>query len=228
MDYIINIIFYLHVLSAGIATFYGIKLLKVKPTNYIVLLAGISFFADIINAINSYYYMELGIDLGIRYVGHYYRILELILLVLFFNHFKYDVKLKIALNVFTGFIITYFIFYETRLFQLDVNSTTIRTTSAITTIFFGMLFFKSIITKMEVPNIEHWAPLYIVSAFFIYFCGVIISFFVYTPMFNIDFETGNYLWAFHNLWLIVRNVLIIIGFYFTYKTKYKWESIRIS
>jgi hypothetical protein len=227
MGYIIEIIFYISFISAGLAMLYGLGLLRLKTINLLVLLVAISFLADVINAVSSYYYTELKIDLGIRHVGDIYRIIELIILSQFFNSFLFNKKVKTFLNVTAVLIVVYFIIFETNFFQNYADSTLVRISSALLVISFSLLFFKSVITKMEVPNIAQWPLFYFISALFIYFSGVLIAFFLYEPMMRIDIGAGNYLWTFHNAWLIVRNMLLIIGFYYTYKTNYKWSPISI-
>ncbi|MTI41997.1 hypothetical protein [Fulvivirga lutimaris] len=227
MKLFFDIIFYTSFITAGLAVVLGLKLLKEKVINLFVILVTISFFADVLNASSSYYYLKKGIDLGIRNVGDVYRILELILLTLFFQSFDYKKIIKITLITFVGLSILYFVIIYQQFFQIDQDSTPMRLSSAFVSITFGLLFYKSVITKMDVPLITSWPPFYFVTSVFIYFCGVVIAFLLYYPLFKIDKETGLYLWSFHNAWLIIRNILLIIGFYYTYKTKYKWSPISI-
>jgi hypothetical protein len=227
MKLFFDIFFYTSFITAGLAAVIGFKLLKEKVINLFVILVAISFFADVLNAINSYYYLKKGIDLGIRNVGDIYRIIELILLTLFFIAFDFKKTIKHILLIIVGILILHFIVVYQEFFQINTDSTPMRLSSATLTIIFGLLFYKSVITKMDVPLITSWPPFYFVTSVFIYFCGVVIAFFLYYPLFKMDKETGLYLWAFHNAWLIVRNILLIMGFYYTYKTKYKWSPISI-
>lgn len=228
MGYIFDIIFYISFISAGIAAFFGLRLIKVWPINLLVLLVGISFLADVINAFNSYYYTEFGVDLGIRNVGATYRILEFFILVLFFRSFLFDITLKNILLIVSIITILYFISIQPDYLKIRADSTIMRVSSAVLTIVFGMLFYKSVITRMEIPNIEKWPPFYLISAMFIYFSGVLMALILQFPIMDIDKLAGNYLLTFHNAWLVVRNILLIIGFYYSYKTKYKWESISLT
>lgn len=228
MGYIPNIIFYTSILSAGIASIIGSKLFFKRPLNLFVLLVWLSFLADIVNAINSYYYLTLKIDLGIRNVGGIYRTIELVILCLFFQTLISNKKIKYLLSGVSIFIPIYYIWLKTNFFQQFGSYTEIRNLSAFLAIICSLLFFKSVITKMEVPEINKWPPFYFISSQFIYFCGVLVAFFLYKPIYKIDFFASSSLWAFHNTWLIVRNILLIIGFYYTYKTKYKWEPISLT
>lgn len=227
MKLFFDIIFYTSFITAGLAAVVGLKLLKERVINLFVILVAISFVADVLNAISSYYYLKQGIDLGIRNVGDIYRILELILLTLFFQSFGYKKVIKITLSTFVSLAILYFVIEYQQFFQINQDSTPMRLSSALLTITFGLLFYKSLITKMDVPLITSWPPFYFVTSIFIYFCGVLVAFFLYTPLFQEDKASGLYLWSFHNAWLIVRNILLILGFYHTYKTKYKWEQISL-
>ncbi|MEQ8477024.1 hypothetical protein [Fulvivirga sp.] len=227
MSYIFDIVFYASFISAGTSALFGLKLIRIRPINMLVLLVSISFLADVINAISSFYYLEFKIDLGIRSVGAAYRILEFLIIVLFFRAFDYSVTLKNVLTLLSSVLVIYFISIQEDFFNIRVDSTIMRVSSACLVILFGMLFYKSIITKMEVPNIEKWPPFYLISALFIYFSGVLMALILQRPITKIDLQVGSYLLMFHNILLIVRNVLLIVGFYYTYKTKYKWEHISL-
>ncbi|MEQ9167733.1 MAG: hypothetical protein RLO12_15850, partial [Fulvivirga sp.] len=224
MGYIFDIIFYTSFITAGVAAIYGLNLIRLKTINLLVLLVVISFLADVIQAISSFYYTQYNVDLGIRSVGSIYRILEFMILMVLFRSFNYNLIVKNLMTILAITLTLYFIKVQPDFFRIYVDSTLIRISSASLVIIFGMLFYKSIITKMNIPNIEKWPPFYFFSALFIYFSGVLIAFFLYYPMMRIDRAAGSYLWSFHTAWLIVRNILLIIGFYYTYKTKYKWES----
>lgn len=227
MDYIVDLIFYTSLTLASAAAIYGLGLIKRKALAYLVMLLWSSAIADIIQAISSHYYTHYQIDLGIRGVGAAYQIIEFLLLVFFFCCLKFNKILKSLLKVASLVFVIYFISIQPAFFKIFVDTTILRLTSATMVIIFSMLFFKKIITKMEIPNITSWPPLYFMSAFFIYFSGVFVSFFVIIPIQRIDVDMGNYLWIFHNSFLIVRNILLILGFYYTYKTKYKWSPISI-
>uniref|UniRef100_UPI0040491D5A hypothetical protein n=1 Tax=Fulvivirga sp. TaxID=1931237 RepID=UPI0040491D5A len=222
-----NFIFYLSFSTAGLAAIIGSKLIQSKTINLLVVLVAISFLADVINAINSYYYMELKIDLGIRNVGGIYRVLEFMILCQFFNSFKMNRNAKRVLNTLTILMPAYFIIFLTDFFKVHADVTTISASSAFLTIIFSILFYRKVIMQMVLPNINKWPPFYLISSQFIYFCGVIVAFFIFKPIMIIDYYVGMAIWTFHNAWLIVRNILLIIGFYYTYKTKYKWSPISI-
>lgn len=227
MSYITDYIKYASFISAGIAAAYGFGLLKHKTINALVILVWVSFLADVVNSINYYYYVTLEIDLGIRHIGDTYRIIELIILSKLFTSFQFNSKAKLFIRTASILISLYYLVIETNFYQIDAPSDVIRASSAILTIVISLLFYKSVITKMEIPNINMWPPFYLISSQFIYFCGVIVAFFIYQPMYNADYFASRTLWAFHNVWLIVRNILLIIGFFYTYKTKYKWEQISL-
>jgi hypothetical protein len=227
MDYIVDFIFYTSLTTATIGGIYGFSLLKNKALNYLVLLLWVSAIADIIGAISSHYYTYYQIDLGIRGVGATYQIIEFLLLVFFFGCLKFNKNLKRLLKGTALVFVIYFISIQPAFFKIFVDTTILQLTSAILVITFSMLFYKSIITKMEVPNITHWPPFYLISALFIYFSGACFSILVLNSIYRIDIDMGNQIWVFHNASLIIRNILLILGFYYTYKTKYKWGSIRI-
>lgn len=222
-----DLVFYCSFITAGLAALVGSKLVKRKTINLLVVLVGISFLADAINAFNSYYYMELKIDLGIRNVGGVYRVLEFMILCQFFNSFVINRKVKIVITVLAILAPIYFTVFLTDFFQINADVTTISASSAFLTIIFSILFYRKVITQMVLPNINKWPPFYLISSQFIYFCGVIVAFFIFKPIMIIDYYIGMAIWTFHNAWLIVRNILLIMGFYYTYKTKYKWSPISI-
>uniref|UniRef100_UPI00404AAF4A hypothetical protein n=1 Tax=Fulvivirga sp. TaxID=1931237 RepID=UPI00404AAF4A len=228
MDYIVDFIFYTSLTTTIIGGIYGFSLLKNKAINYLVLLQWASAIADIIGAFSSHYYIYYQIDLGIRGVSAAYQIIEFLILVFFFCCLKFNKNLKSLLKVASLVFVIYFISIQPAFFRIFVDTTILQLTSAILVITFSMLFYKSIITKMEVPNITHWPPLYLISALFIYFSGACFSMLVSNSIYRIDIDMGNYIWIFHNASLIIRNILLIIGFYYAYKTKYKWEPISLT
>ncbi|MEQ8477023.1 hypothetical protein [Fulvivirga sp.] len=222
-----NYAFYTSISTAGIATLFGIKLIKTQTINLLVILVAVSFLADVINAINAYFYMELKTDLGIRHVGDTYRIIELFILIQFFNAFGFNKWAKKIILVFGILVTLYFFVIQTKFYQTSADSSILRTSSALLTMAMSIFFFRNLLIKMEIPDIEKWPPFYFISSQFIYFCGVVIAFIIYEPMFVLSYSAGRTLWAFHNTWLIVRNILLIMGFYYTYKTNYKWEKISL-
>ncbi len=227
MDYIVDFIFYTSLTTATIGAIYGFRLLKNKAMNLLVLLLWVSSIADVIGAISSHYYIHYQIDLGIRGVGATYRIFEFLLLIFFFQCFKFNKIVKSLFTTTAIVFVIYFISIQPAFFKIFVDTTLIETICTLIVITFSLLFFKRVITKMEIPNITYWPPLYFMSAFFIYFSGVFVSFIVIIPIKRIDVDMGNYLWVLHNSFLIVRNILLILGFYYTYKTNYKWRPISI-
>lgn len=227
MKLLFDILFYTSLTSAFLGALYGLKLSTKMPFTYLVLLLWVSVICDIISDISQYYYLEYNIDLGIRGVGATYRVIEFILLLLFIRHFQYNSIVKNIITLAGIVFILYFISIQPAFFKIYVDPIMILIASLTVAIVFSLLFYKNTITKMEVSDISKWPPFYLISAFFIYFSGASVSMLITNSVYRIDIDMGNHLWNFHNFCLIVRNILLIAGFYYTYKTKYKWSPISI-
>ncbi|MEQ8477022.1 hypothetical protein [Fulvivirga sp.] len=227
MTLLFDILFYISLATALLGSLYGLKLAARMPFSYLVLLLWASVIGDIIGDISQYYYLQRNVDLGIRGVGATYRIIEFTLLLLFFRHLEYSKIVKNAITL-SGFIfIIYFISIQPAFFRIFVDSTMVEAVSIILVVVFSLLFFKSTMTRMEISTISKWPPFYFISAFFIYFSGASMSMLLSNSVYSIDIDMGNHLWNFNNFSLIIRNILLIIGFFYTYKTKYKWSPISI-
>ncbi len=184
-----------------------------SPYSLFVLLVGFSSVGDIINVV-AYAYFKLTNEYFYQLqVGYFYRILEFLILSEFFRLLnQFPVKLTRAIQL--GFV-SYFLFFHPSIpyFEFEaIDSATITVLNCIIFIILVVINLINYLKSLEVVDPLRDPKFYALASILIYFSGIIFIVLFRYIFWEMDLNALYFTWTLQNLFLILRNLLIIITF----------------
>lgn len=206
-----EIVFYLSLFSSFIIFLRGSYSFRDKEVGLLVLLVGLSFLCDSLNAIWKLSKIFLAKGIWIPYVSLIYRLGELTLINLFCT---FELKHKWKLIIFSTSIllVAWFLIRHADFSRSYVDSAPVSWISATICIPFSLAFYRRTLLDLEIPSLQQWPPFYTYSALFLYFCGSIFLLVLFRPIADIHPDSAHLLWSFHNFLVIFRNILLYKAF----------------
>ncbi len=216
MGYYFHIILGFSLISSAIALFYGVKKARNLPFKYLTILLIFSVLGDSLNTIAYLYFIffkEYFIQLN---VGFHYRLIEFVILM---EYFAYVLRLnKRVTRAIEIALLTFLFFVYADYSASTIDATPIRIVNATVFIILSVAFFIRYLKEMKVEN-PLLDPLFFAnSSILFYFSGVIFIVLFYRTLINVDITSGYIAWSFQNLFLISRNVLLILAFFKIHKS----------